>query len=261
MHENCIDTGYGKQFIVQNGMSPDAYVQLAILAAYKSLYGNLVNTYESVLTKNFYHGRTEAGRSVTREAKKFVEMYIEEDVSPADKVNALREALKAHSKMTTECSMGMGVDRHLYALKCLHSKLHPGKPLPGIFADKGWQTLSESLISTSNCGNPSLRLFGFGPVCEHGFGIGYIIRDDAIHLCITSKKRQTSRLKDTIAKYLDDMQDMIISLLPPTESRKGSMIRLASFRQSQTGSFDKSGYDFFGLDSSSDPPPPVGKMI
>lgn len=28
----------------------------------------------------------------------------------------------------------------------------------------------------SNCGNPSLRLFGFGPVVRDGFGIGYIIK-------------------------------------------------------------------------------------
>ena len=27
-------------------------------------------------------------------------------------------------------------------------------------------------------GNPALRMFGFGPVCADGFGIGYIIKDD-----------------------------------------------------------------------------------
>ena len=28
------------------------------------------------------------------------------------------------------------------------------------------------VISTSNCGNPALRLFGFGPVDRDGFGVG-----------------------------------------------------------------------------------------
>lgn len=31
----------------------------------------------------------------------------------------------------------------------------------------------------SNCGNPSLRLFGFGPVVRDGFGIGYIIKGES----------------------------------------------------------------------------------
>ena len=51
--------GYGKLFIVQSRMSPDAFVQIAILAAYYKMYGSIVNTYESVLTKSFKLGRTE----------------------------------------------------------------------------------------------------------------------------------------------------------------------------------------------------------
>lgn len=43
-------------------------------------------------------------------------------------------------------------------------------------APQAWKKLSLNVISTSNCGNPSLRLFGFGPVCPQGFGIGYIIK-------------------------------------------------------------------------------------
>ena len=36
-------TGYGKLFIVQNGMSPDAFVQIALIMAYFNLYGCIVN--------------------------------------------------------------------------------------------------------------------------------------------------------------------------------------------------------------------------
>ncbi len=53
-------------------------------------------------------------------------------------------------------------------------------PLPEIFSDPGWQSLNTSILSTSNCGNPALRLFGFGPVAADGYGIGYIIKDDGI---------------------------------------------------------------------------------
>lgn len=52
--------------------------------------------------------------------------------------------------------------------------------MPAIFTDPGWALLNTSILSTSNCGNPALRLFGFGPVAADGYGIGYIIKDDGI---------------------------------------------------------------------------------
>lgn len=33
--------------------------------------------------------------------------------------------------------------------------------------------------------NLCCRAFGFGPVCDDGLGIGYILKDDAINLCVT----------------------------------------------------------------------------
>ena len=48
--------------------------------------------------------------------------------------------------------------------------------LPALFQDQGYATLGHSTLSTSNCGNPALRLFGFGAVVPDGFGIGYIIK-------------------------------------------------------------------------------------
>ena len=42
--------------------------------------------------------------------------------------------------------------------------------------DPGYAQLGHSTISTSNCGDPSLAYFGFGPVVSDGLGIGYIIK-------------------------------------------------------------------------------------
>ncbi len=60
----------------------------------------------------------------------------------------------------------------------------PPRQLPVIFTDPGYGLLGTSIISTSNCGNPALRLFGFGPVAADGYGIGYIIKDDGISMCV-----------------------------------------------------------------------------
>lgn len=60
----------------------------------------------------------------------------------------------------------------------------PTKSLPSIFTDHGWTIINTSILSTSNCGNPALRLFGFGPVAADGYGIGYIIKDDGVSVCV-----------------------------------------------------------------------------
>jgi carnitine O-acetyltransferase len=43
-----------------------------------------------------------------------------------------------------------------------------GDDLPGIYADAAWEKMGNIVLSTSNCGNPALRLFGFGPVSADG---------------------------------------------------------------------------------------------
>lgn len=53
--------------------------------------------------------------------------------------------------------------RHMYAMYCLAQreieKTHANrKTLPDIFTDPGYSTLSTSVLSTSNCGNPALRV-------------------------------------------------------------------------------------------------------
>lgn len=84
-----------------------------------------------------------------------------------------------------------------------------GHNLPLIFADSGWDKLNTTILSTSNCGNPSLRQFGFGPVSGDGFGIGYIIKDDGISICVSSRHRQTRRFIDTLESYLLEIRRIL----------------------------------------------------
>jgi carnitine O-acetyltransferase len=90
----------------------------------------------------------------------------------------------------------------------------PAKPpsnVPSIFADAGWDRLNNTILSTSNCGNPSLRAFGFGPTAADGFGIGYIIKDASISISVSSKHRQTKRFVDTLQNYFIEIQRMLKS--------------------------------------------------
>ena len=63
--------------------------------------------------------------------------------------------------------------------------------VPAIFLDPGYNLLGTSVLSTSNCGNPALRLFGFGPVTPEGYGIG-----TCILLMASQRKREPSLTLD-----------------------------------------------------------------
>ncbi|TFY81213.1 hypothetical protein EWM64_g2802 [Hericium alpestre] len=249
--------GYGKNFITSHGFSPDAFVQMAFQAAYFGLYGRIECTYEPAMTKAFLHGRTEAIRTVQPPSVEFVKVTFFSEAQPSQKISVLRKACEHHVKLTKACSQGLGQDRHLYALYCLlqreasegtldvspddtppsPSSSNSGKDvLPLIFTDPGWSQLNTSILSTSNCGNPALRLFGFGPVAADGYGIGYIIKDDGISVCASSKHLQTRRFLDTLQGYLYDVQRILIQLHRAANERPAPFVDHGGIlRDSKTG--------------------------
>lgn len=206
-------TKFGKNFITRHKFSPDAFVQASFQAAYHQLYGRNVATYEPAMTKAYQHGRTEAIRTCQPWTADFVQTFGDGSVDRDVKLEKLRRACDAHAKLSKECAQGQGHDRHLYAMYSLCKlDVSSGKrsELPELFRDGGFATLNHTILSTSNCGNPALRLFGFGPVAPDGFGIGYIIKDDAISVCASSKHLQTARYLRTLEAYLDRVSELII---------------------------------------------------
>jgi len=199
--------GYGKNFIISNKISPDAFVQVAFQVAYHRIYRESVNTYETLMTKRFFHGRTEAGFSVTNESIVLARSFDDVAISPESLAEMIRRAADAHVALVKLGSDGRGI-RHMYAMRCL-AEQEAGGAVPEVYEGQGWKTLSRIMMSTSNCGNPALRMFGFGPVEQEGFGIGYIIKDDNMGFCATSKHRQTARLMEALQNTLNDMHDAL----------------------------------------------------
>lgn len=261
---------YGSSTIKKMKYSPDAFVQMAFQATYYALYGKVECTYEPAMVKSFFHGRTEAIRTVSQESNLFVRKFFDPEMPAKDKLKYLSDACVKHTEQTKQCLQGKGVDRHLFALFCIWKRYVAGaesiaplavemRPddtitnteisssasddtvggnnqdvaglelsmLPDIFADGGWDKLNNTIISTSNCGNPSLRLFGFGPVSPNGFGIGYIIKDDSISICASSKHRQTERFLVTLESYLVEIYRMFkeanetINVVAPIDIKQG----------------------------------------
>ena len=105
-----------------------------------------------------------------------------------------------------------------------HAK-QPSQKMPALFADSGWDKINTTIISTSNCGNPALRHFGFGPSSADGFGIGYIIKDDSVSICASSKHRQTKRFIDALEGYFLEIRRLLKSTEQKSRSSKASRAR------------------------------------
>jgi len=131
--------------------------------------------------------------------------------------------------------------------------------------------LNESILSTSNCGNPSLRFFGFGPVCDQGFGVGYIIKEDLVHFMVSSRRRQTERYTLELARALSDVHDMLIATAP-IQPQPRVVLRVfrgaSTVQRNGTGGHvvvddddDDDVYDFFGLQQAERAATPVGRKL
>ena len=248
--------------------SPDAFTQQIFQIAYYALYGKFETTYEPAMTKGFQNGRTEAIRTVTPECKKFVKSLFDRNATDDDRKTYLQQACKQHSAITRECSMGQGQDRHLYALYSIWNLWYKDSmPLPPIFQDKSWSILNTNVISTSNCGNPCLKNFGFGPVTANGFGIGYIIRDNSISIVVSSRHRQTHRFVSLIERSflevdhifnrdLDEVMDEAARVTPSQSSdylvgmRRDNRNGVVPMAKSKDLRFLLGGYDYFDVSVS-----------
>ena len=96
----------------------------------------------------------------------------------------LRSAISSHAATVALCKQGRGVDRHLLGLRHM---IEVGEPLPALFADTGYATLSRSvpLDQHGRTARQAPSSACFGPVVDEGFGISYAIHDDSV-LCVVT---------------------------------------------------------------------------
>jgi carnitine O-acetyltransferase len=166
--------GYGKGLIKKLKCSPDAYVQMIIQLACFKMYGKNKPTYESVMTRRFQQGRTEACRTVSNDSVAFCKA-IADHSDPKETAALFHKALKTHVEYVFAASDGKGVDRHLFGLKKL---LVPNDEVPAIFKDPAYTYSSSWYISTSQISSEYFNGFGWSQVIDDGWGIAYMINEN-----------------------------------------------------------------------------------
>jgi carnitine O-acetyltransferase len=197
---------HGKRAIVRRGVSPDGFVQMAFQLAYFTLTGETASTYESVDTKRFLHGRTEAMRSVSDESLAFV-LSLRGRRRSSAAADLLRAAIERHVTTLARCKEGRGVDRHLLGLRRL---LETDEETPRIFTDAGYTTLTRSVLSTSALpSSPGVALTCFGPVVDEGFGLSYTVHDDSTVCVVTNFHGLASDFAVELERSLEEMDALL----------------------------------------------------
>lgn len=157
--------------------------------AHWKAHGTVPCTYESASTAAYKHGRTETIRPLTPESATMCRLFSPGSTASAvEKYNAMKQATVVHRKITTECMMGKGVDRHLFALQKWAQK--QGLASPAIFSDPAYASFKDIRLSTSTLASPALAGGGFGPVSRSSYGVGYGIEERGAHFHVMNYKRR-----------------------------------------------------------------------
>ncbi|CAO5228639.1 Carnitine O-acetyltransferase [Frankia sp. AgKG'84/4] len=172
-------------------ISPDAFVQLAYQLAHARAKGRTGATYESIATRGWRRGRTEAMRVVTAEALEFVSALQDPAATPEAKRAALRAAADAHVRRARECQAGQAPEQHLWELQFIArrrgAELGVSEPL-ALYDTPGWIKSRDDLLSTSSAPSVNVEFFGFGSTSSQCIGVAYVLLADRFNLYLSTPR-------------------------------------------------------------------------
>jgi carnitine O-acetyltransferase len=205
--------GRGSDRAKQLGMSPDAFVQMAYQLAHKRAKGLTGTTYESISTRQYRHGRTEAMRVVTPETVRFVAAMDDPGADQATRLAALRAAADAHVTRVRECQRGDAPEQHLWELQLIQKRhgeeLGAGATEPlALYDSPGWLVMRDDYLSTSSAPSANIQYFGFGSTSAQCIGIAYVLLPDRLKLYLSTPMA----VADQMHAFADQLQRAITEI-------------------------------------------------
>lgn len=202
-----LQPAFGSKWIKSLGVSPDAFFQVALQAAYLRQHGKTAATYESSNQRKFLHGRTETIRSCTSEALAFSRLLDDASADAKKKIEAFKHAATVQNALTLAAGNGQGVDRHLLGLRCQLKPEEADKAT--LFNDPAYAKSTTFILSTSNTGAGDLFRGGFAPVTAAGYGVNYAVDPKNIKITISDWKSNNETdapgFKSTVLQTLADV--------------------------------------------------------
>lgn len=195
--------------------SPDAFAQLSFQLAHQRAKGHIGATYESIATRHFRHGRTEAMRVVTPEIARFVAAMDDPDADADARRATFQAAAAKHVARAKECQQGQAPEQHLWELQLVQRRhgedLDATDPL-AIYDSPGWLTMRDDYLSTSAVPSPHVRFFGFGSTSPKCIGVGYALLPDRFDLYLCTPKsvaEQMTVFADRLAEAVRELDALL----------------------------------------------------
>ncbi|WP_405495976.1 choline/carnitine O-acyltransferase [Nocardia sp. NBC_00511] len=190
---------FGTARAKQLGISPDALAQLSYQLAHRRSKGITGATYESIATRQFRNGRTEAMRVVTQEMLDFVAAVEDSAVDRDGKLAALRTAAEAHVRRAQECQRGEAPEQHLWELQWIQRRrgeeLGATEPM-AFFDSPGWIISRDDYLSTSSAPSVNIEFFGFGSTSPKCIGIAYVLLPQRFNLYLATPKHVAQQMHE-----------------------------------------------------------------
>jgi carnitine O-acetyltransferase len=202
---------FGANRVKEWGLSPDAFAQLALQLAHVRTKGFVGATYESIATRQFDHGRTEAMRVVTKEILQFVAIMQNGTAGPAEKIATLRAAANKHVQRAKECQDGQAPEQHLWELMLIQKR--SGEELGvteemALFSSPGWVKMRHDYLSTSSVMSDFVTQYGFGSTSPDCIGVGYAVRSNGFYGYLCTAKPSAGHLANFITELRNAMLEM-----------------------------------------------------
>lgn len=217
---------FGRNFIKNQNLSPDAFIQLALQYSFFKIHGHLVSTYESASLRQFRFGRVDNIRANTCEAHDWIQTmltYLDRDKYPDDDVRRSKlkhlcetnfiKAITKQVEILRYTIIGGGPDNHLIALKQL-AHIRYDDELPELFVDQSYREYLNFRLSTSQLPNDSGITVGYGAVVPDGYGCSYNPCDDMIVFCVSTfhdcPTTSSRKFATTLEQCLLEMQQLCL---------------------------------------------------
>ncbi len=253
---------YGKGLVKKNGLSPDAFIQMAYQLAYYRAHGTMALTYEACMARMFRNGRTETVRVLSAESVNFVKSMIgiasiksndthndidnngdglnnNNDVKNNDlKFSLLKKACDKHQHAYIDAMCGRGVERHIFAMYVVSMSmdaesefLQTALKIPWRMSTsqqpqrqtKVWNIVPKEIDDI--CISPG---GGFGPVTDDGYGISYMFAgEDKIFFHVSSKRSSpmsdSEKFLNVLNNVLKEMKDLLLYNMDEKGRRKKAL--------------------------------------
>nr|WP_184478619.1 choline/carnitine O-acyltransferase [Saccharopolyspora gloriosae] len=207
---------FGSDRAKRLGMSPDAFVQMAYQLAHKRTKG-IGATYESIATRQWRHGRTEAMRVVTPEIVEFVTAMDDPAADAAKRTAAFRAAADKHVARAKQCQAGDAPEQHLWELQLIQrrrgAELGATEPL-ALYDTPGWNIMRDDYLSTSSAPSTNIQYFGFGSTSGKCIGVAYVLLPDRLHIYLSTPLPVSGGMyafADNLRTAMRELEDLLIT--------------------------------------------------